>query len=126
MEFEAYSYPAVEGALFSILIPTWNNLAYLQLCVSSLRRHSTHAHQIIVHVNDGSDGTLDWVRAEGIDHTHSRENIGVCFALNAAASLAQTSYIAFFNDMIREQVAVYHGWHRSGLVQASLCVNKGL
>jgi glycosyltransferase involved in cell wall biosynthesis len=98
MEFEARSYPPIQGAKFSILIPTWNNLAYLQCCVESLRRHSAYPHQLIVHVNDGQDGTLDWVRAQGIDHTHSPENVGVCHALNAAATLAKTDYIAFFND----------------------------
>ena len=51
--------------MFSIIIPTWNNLPYLKLVVDSLRRHSAYDHQIIVHVNDGSDGTLDWVRSEG-------------------------------------------------------------
>ena len=48
--------------MFSIIIPTWNNLPYLRLVIESLRRHSMHSHQIIVHVNDGSDGTLAWVR----------------------------------------------------------------
>ena len=52
--------------MFSILIPTWNNLALLQLCVRSIRENSAYDHQIIVHVNDGSDGTLEWVRAQGI------------------------------------------------------------
>jgi glycosyltransferase involved in cell wall biosynthesis len=98
MEFEARSYPLTENARFSILIPTWNNLPYLQVCIASLRRHSTFAHQLIVHVNDGSDGTLDWVRAQGIDHTYTPENVGVCHALNAASTLAQTGYIAYFND----------------------------
>jgi glycosyltransferase involved in cell wall biosynthesis len=90
--------PAEAGALFSILIPSWNNLAYLQCCVESLRRHSTHPHQLIVHVNEGSDGTLEWVRAQGIAHTHSQENAGVCHSLNAAAKLATTDFVAFFND----------------------------
>ena len=43
--------------MLSILIPTWNNLPYLKLAVDSIRRHSACSHQIIVHVNDGSDGT---------------------------------------------------------------------
>lgn len=98
MEIEARTYPPIADAKFSILIPTWNNLALLQLCIRSLRTHSTYRHQLIVHVNEGSDGTLDWVRAEQIDHTWSAENVGVCHALNAAARLAQTDYIAFFND----------------------------
>ena len=53
--------------MFSIVIPTWNNLAHLQLVVRSIREHSAEAHQIVVHVNDGSDGSLEWVRAEGLE-----------------------------------------------------------
>jgi glycosyltransferase involved in cell wall biosynthesis len=52
--------------MFSILIPSWNNLAYLRLCVESIRRHSAERHQVIVHVNDGSDGSLAWVREQGL------------------------------------------------------------
>lgn len=84
--------------MFSILIPTWNNLPYLKLCVDSIRRHSNYQHEIIVHVNDGSDGTLDWVRAEGLQHTFSRGNVGVCLALNDAARLATSDWILFMND----------------------------
>lgn len=86
------------GARFSIVIPSWNNLPYLRLCVESIRRNSAMAHQVVVHVNDGSDGTLDWVRGEGLDHTFSERNAGVCFAVNAAAALASTDLIAYMND----------------------------
>ena len=54
-----------ESNLFSILIPTWNNLDFLKLCIESIRKNSCFQHQIIVYVNDGSDGTLDWVRSMG-------------------------------------------------------------
>lgn len=83
---------------FSIVIPTWNNLPLLQLCVQSIRNNSSLSHQIIVHVNDGSDGTLDWVRAEGIEHTHSEQNIGICFAVNLAAATARHDFILYLND----------------------------
>ncbi|MBO9617916.1 MAG: glycosyltransferase [Niabella sp.] len=84
---------------FSILLPSWNNLDYLKACVASILAHSDFEHQIIVHVNDGADGTLDWVKEQpGIDYTHSKENVGVCYALNAAARLAYTDYILYIND----------------------------
>ena len=51
--------------MFTILIPSWNNLPYLKLAVDSVRRYSAHAHQIVVHVNDGADGSLAWVREQG-------------------------------------------------------------
>ncbi|MBU3742438.1 MAG: glycosyltransferase [Candidatus Kapabacteria bacterium] len=82
----------------SIIIPSWNNLPYLRACVEAIRQHSTFRHEIIVHVNDGGDGTLAWVRAEGLSFTHSADNVGVCHALNAAAALATTPYIVFMND----------------------------
>ncbi len=84
--------------MFSIIIPTWNNLALLQLCVRSIRQNSAHTHQIIVHVNDGSDGSLDWVRAQGLAYTASPENIGICLAVNEAAMHATQDYILYLND----------------------------
>ena len=84
--------------MFSIILPTWNNLPYLQLAVRSIREHSAQDHQIIVHVNDGSDGTLAWVRAQGITHTASPENIGICLAVNEAAMHATQDYILYLND----------------------------
>lgn len=98
MQIDFQTYHAVEGAKFSILIPSWNNLALLKLCVESLRRHSAFPHQLILHINDGSDGSLAWAREQKIDHSYSPENVGVCHALNAAATLATTDYIAFIND----------------------------
>lgn len=85
-------------AKFSIVIPTWNNLAMLQLCLESIRKNSKHKHQIIIHVNEGSDGTHEWIKTQELDYTFSTENAGVCYALNAMVTLAQTDYILFLND----------------------------
>ena len=84
---------------FSILIPTWNNLAYLQLCIRSITQNSFFKHQLIVHVNEGADGTKEWIEQQaGIDYTMSDENIGVCYALNICSTLAFTDYILYMND----------------------------
>lgn len=84
--------------MFSILIPTWNNLELLKLCVRSIRENSAYSHQIIVHVNDGSDGTLDWVRTQQLDHTHTPQNVGICLAVNESAMLTKHDYILYLND----------------------------
>jgi len=84
--------------MFSIIIPTWNNLALLQLCIRSIRENSAFDHQIIVHVNDGSDGSLEWIRAQGITHTSSPDNIGICLAVNESAMYATQDYILYLND----------------------------
>lgn len=98
MEITYHPSEAPLNAEFSILIPTWNNLELLKLCVQSLRENSQANHEIILHINDGSDGSQAWARQEGIAHTHSPENVGICHALNAAATLANTGYICYFND----------------------------
>lgn len=95
--------------LFSILIPSWNNLKYLQICIDSIRRNSTFQHQIIVHVNDGSDGTLEWVKRQGLDYTHSKENVGVCLAMNMMRTKVKTDYMLFIND----DMYVLPGWDKA-------------
>ncbi len=92
--------------MFSIIIPTWNNLAFLQLAVDTIRRHSAHPHEILVHVNDGSDGTLAWVREQGLKHTASAANVGICYAVNQVARLATQAYLLYLND----DMAVLPGW----------------
>ncbi|GAB3167277.1 glycosyltransferase family 2 protein [Telluribacter humicola] len=97
----------VAEAKFSILIPSWNNLSYLKLCVESIRRNSTYRHQIIVHINEGKDGTYEWVTQQpDLSYTYSDTNIGVCYALNGCASLATTDYILYIND----DMYVCPGW----------------
>ncbi len=84
--------------LFSIIIPSWNNLALAQLCVDSIKKNSRYKHQVILHLNEGNDGTKDWAVEQELDHTHSAENVGVCYGMNAAYSLAKAEYIVFMND----------------------------
>ncbi|MGC8750476.1 glycosyltransferase family 2 protein [Hydrotalea sp.] len=84
---------------FSIVIPSWNNLPYLKLCIESIRKNSTLSHQIIVFVNDGKDGTFEWAQSQtDIDVVYSSVNVGVCYALNACRKLLQTDYLLYMND----------------------------
>lgn len=78
----------------------------LQLCIGSIQKNSTFKHQIILHINEGTDGTSDWVEKQQLDHTLSEINIGVCYAVNAAAALAKTEYILYLND----DMYVCPGW----------------
>ena len=68
--------------MFSILIPTYNNLEYLKVCINSIRKNSKFSHQIIVHINEGTDGTLEYIKKNNLEYTLSNENIGMPKALN--------------------------------------------
>lgn len=70
----------------------------LKLCIGSIISNSSFKHQIIIHINEGIDGTKAWVEEQKFDYTFSESNIGVCYALNAAAGLVKTDYILYLND----------------------------
>lgn len=84
--------------MLSIIIPTWNNLPFVKLCVESIRKNSAYQHQVVLHINDGSDGTLEWAKKEGIDFTSTPDNAGICIAVNMAAGIATQDYIVYMND----------------------------
>ena len=82
----------------SIIIPTYNNLNYLKFFLLSLKKNSTFEHEIILHINNGSDGTLDYAINNNIKYTYSDINIGLCSSMNKAYSLTTTNYILYAHD----------------------------
>jgi GT2 family glycosyltransferase len=84
--------------MFSIVIPSWNNLPYLKLCIESLKKHSKFKHEILVHLNDGSDGSLEWVRSQGIKYTQTAKNVGVCLSVNHLVAQARHDWVLYMND----------------------------
>ena len=84
--------------MFSIIIPTFNNLDYLKLCIKSIKKNSKLKNEIITHVNIGDDGTIDFLQQEKIDFTHTDYNSGICEGINKAAKLAKFNYILYAHD----------------------------
>jgi glycosyltransferase involved in cell wall biosynthesis len=82
----------------SIIIPTYNNLDYLKFFLLSLKKNSAYEHEIILHINDGSDGTLDYAIKNEIKFTHTVKNIGLCSSMNKAYALTSTNYILYAHD----------------------------
>ena len=84
--------------MFSILIPTFNNIKYLKFCIKSIYKNSKYINQIIPHVNIGDDGTIDYLIKEKIDFTHTNYNSGICEGINRAAKLAKFNYFLYAHD----------------------------
>tara|TARA_B100000686_G_scaffold323872_1_gene379019 strand:- start:62 stop:898 length:837 start_codon:yes stop_codon:yes gene_type:complete len=84
--------------MFSILIPTYNNFEYLKLCLFSIKKNSSKDHEIIIHVNEGSDGTLDYVKKFKYKYTYSKENLGLCSSLNLSSKICSSKYILYSHD----------------------------
>lgn len=105
---ELYHFSKNRGEVdgFSIIIPTWNNLNYLSLCLQSITKYSSYNHQIIVAINEGSDGTENFCREKDIDFVYFKTNAGICFAVNACRTMAVSEWIMYMND----DMFVLPGW----------------
>ena len=77
-------------------------LPYLKLLYSSLRRNSEFKHKLYAVDNGSTDGTSDWLESQGIEHVTLHDNHGFC-AVNEALKIAtnENKYVMVFNtDMV--------------------------
>jgi len=84
--------------MFSILIPTFNNIEYLKICIKSIKKNSKFSNQIIPHINIGDDGTIAFLVKEKINFTYTQYNSGICEGINKAAKLAKYDYLLYAHD----------------------------
>ena len=84
--------------MISIIIPTYNNLSYLKKCIESINRNSFYKNEILVHINQGNDGTIKYIKDSNIKFTHSIENIGLCLACNIISKKSEFDLILYSHD----------------------------
>ena len=83
---------------FTFLIPTINNYNHLKICISSINKNSKFNHQILVHSNNSSDQTSNYLKSQSIFEMKSDRNYGLCSALNALAKKAENNFLIFIHD----------------------------
>ena len=106
--------------MFSIIIPSLNNLNYLRLCIESIKKNSSYEHEIIVHANIAEDGTLEFLKENKIKHTHTKYNSGIPEGVNKAAKLATTNYIVYAHD----DFYFLPGWDKAYMNEIKSMSNK--
>ena len=82
----------------SIIVPTYNNLTYLKCFIESIKENSIYNHELVIHINEGSDGTLNYIKENNIKFTHSYKNIGLCKAVNNAVKKSSNKLILYAHD----------------------------
>jgi len=105
---------AIDSFRISVVIPTFNRVARLELALQSVLDQTFVPSEIIV-VDDGSsDGSKTMLRARFGDrvHYHYQENRGVSHARNIGVGLSSGNWIAFLDsddqwlpDKLQMQVA---------------------
>ena len=89
--------------MITFCIPSKNNLRYLKPCIKSIQDNSYYPNQIIVYVDQDTDGTVEWLRDNGIKFIQNHEETprGIGFAYDNMFEWADREYvIAFHADMI--------------------------
>lgn len=81
-----------------IIIPTLNNLAYLKVCIESIRKNTACFYNIIV-VNSGTDGTADWLKEQpDVIAVNSPKRLHFSAANNAGLKVSSEKYVCLLND----------------------------
>ena len=84
--------------MFSIIIPTFNNLKYLKVCLGSIKKNSKFTHEVIVYVNSSTDGTLEFLRNNSVKYLYNETNVGLCKAMNEGVKISKNKYIVYAHD----------------------------
>lgn len=84
----------------SIIIPTYNQLAYLRQCVQSIRQTTPEPHEIIIVDNGSTDGTPAWLSQErGRLRYHLNDtNRGFAGAVNQGLRMARGATLVILNN----------------------------
>ncbi len=122
---------AVKPARLNIALMTYNALHYTQLCLASLKQHSTEPYNVFIVDNGSTDGTRDWLAAQTDDNLFvefSPANLGVPGGRNRLLQLIQphlrTSDFVIFMD---NDIELQPGWveHFSNFFAANPHVGIG-
>lgn len=85
--------------MFTILIPTLDNLPYLKVCINSIINSSSQKNEILVHVNEDSEHeTRNFLNENNIKFSHTKKNVGLCSSINLIAKQATFSYLIYSHD----------------------------
>lgn len=86
--------------LVSIIIPNFNGLELLKICLPSLKKQTFKDFEIIVVDNGSSDGSSDYIKAsfKGIRCIELKENFGFSKAVNIGIKRSNGKYIVLLNN----------------------------
>jgi len=130
-EFYAYQYliqaeprPPSPWGLTSIVLVTFNQVAYTQLCLDSLRLFTDEPYEVIVVDNASTDGTVEYLRTlSGLRLVMNNQNRGFPVAANQGIQVARGDQVLLLNNdtlattgWLARQLRTLHSDLRIGLV----------
>ncbi len=90
------------GTSVAVVIPSWNTLEHLPRCLESLSAQEVELETMVVD-NGSADGSLEYLRREGVPHVALPENAGFAAAVNlGVARTAAPAVLALNADTVLE------------------------
>jgi GT2 family glycosyltransferase len=80
----------------AVVIPSWNTLGFLPACLESLRGQGAGVELLVVD-NGSSDGSVEYLRHDGIPHLALPENVGFAAAVNLGARRTSAAAVLVLN-----------------------------
>ncbi len=87
-------------AQVTIIIPNYNGIKYLNVCLDSLERQTVKDFQVLLVDNGSTDGSVEEVKKAypKVDIFPLDKNYGFCRAVNEGIRLSKTSYVLLLNN----------------------------
>lgn len=82
----------------TVIIPNFNGLRFLGTCLDALRHQTFRDFEILVVDNGSSDGSVNWLKEQGIPVLLLSENTGFAGAVNAGIRAVSTPYVLLLNN----------------------------
>lgn len=90
----------------AVVIPSWNSLGLLPRCLDSLRAQGEEIELLVVD-NGSRDGSLEYLRREGVDHVALPANVGFAAAVNLGVARTRAAAVLVLNaDTVLEPGSV--------------------
>ena len=103
----------------SVVIPTYNGRALLEICLASIQRHLPRdlAVEVVVADDASTDGTAQWIADTHpwVRYVRLEQNGGFCASSNAGIAAARGEFIQLLNN----DTEVTAGWIEAGLAPFS-------
>jgi GT2 family glycosyltransferase len=80
----------------AVVIPSWNSLELLPRCLASLRAQAEELELLVVD-NGSADGSVEYLRKEGVAHLALPENVGFAAAVNRGVARTEAAAVLVLN-----------------------------
>lgn len=92
----------MDKPLYTVIIPNYNGLKYMERCMEALRRQTYTSFAVLIVDNGSTDGSVEYLKElekeENISNIFLDTNTGFSGAVNVGIAAADTEYVVLLNN----------------------------